>query len=67
MALRRAGKGYVLGGKADHPLNSWVGKPLMPDQPQSNGQTEGQITRLKLVNVGRAKLDLLEAQLIGAS
>ena len=38
-------------------------------QPWSNGQTEGQITKLKLVKrqmYGRAKLDLLEARLIGA-
>ena len=37
--------------------------------PWSNGQTEGQITRLKLIKrqmYGRAKLDLLEARLIGA-
>ena len=37
--------------------------------PWSNGQTEGQITRLKLVKrqmYGRAKLDLLHARLIGA-
>ncbi|WP_279596808.1 ISL3 family transposase [Methylobacterium sp. J-001] len=37
-------------------------------QPWSNGQTEGQITRLKLVKrqmFGRAKLDLIEARLIG--
>lgn len=36
----------------------------------SNGQTEGQITKLKFVKrqmYGRAKLDLLEARLIGAS
>ena len=36
----------------------------------SNGQTEGQITKLKLVKrqmYGRAKLDLLEARLIGAT
>jgi transposase len=35
----------------------------------SNGQTEGQITKLKLVKLqmyGRAKLDLLQARLIGA-
>ncbi|MCQ4189880.1 ISL3 family transposase [Methylocystis sp. NLS-7] len=35
----------------------------------SNGQTEGQITKLKLIKrqmYGRAKLDLLEARLIGA-
>lgn len=36
----------------------------------SNGQTEGQITKLKLVKrqmYGRAKLDLLQARLIGAT
>ena len=36
----------------------------------SNGQTEGQITKLKLVKrqmSGRGKLDLLQARLIGAS
>ena len=27
MALRRAGKGYVLGVKSDHAFNSWIGKP----------------------------------------
>lgn len=35
----------------------------------SNGQTEGQITKLKLIKhqiYGRANLDLLEARLIGA-
>ena len=38
--------------------------------PWSNGQTEGQVTRPKLVKrqmYGRAKLDLLEARLIGAA
>ena len=38
--------------------------------PWSNGQTKGQITKLKLVKrqmYGRAKLDLLEARLIGAT
>jgi SRSO17 transposase len=29
MALRRAGKGYVLGVDATHPFNSWIGKPLV--------------------------------------
>lgn len=36
--------------------------------PWSNGQTEGQITRLKLIKrqmYGRAKLDLLQARLVG--
>jgi transposase len=35
----------------------------------SNGQTEGQITKLKLIKrqmYGRANLDLLEARLVGA-
>ncbi|MGH7603951.1 MAG: ISL3 family transposase [Gemmatimonadaceae bacterium] len=39
-------------------------------QPWSNGQTEGQITKLKLVKrqmYGRAKIDLLQARLIGAA
>jgi SRSO17 transposase len=27
MALRRAGKGYVLGANATQPFNSWIGKP----------------------------------------
>lgn len=38
--------------------------------PWSNEQTEGQITRLKLIKrqmYGRAKLDLLQALLIGAT
>lgn len=38
-------------------------------EPWSNGQTEGHVNRLKLVKrqmYGRAKLDLLEARLIGA-
>jgi hypothetical protein len=38
-------------------------------QPWSNGQAEGQITKLKLVKrqmYGRAKIDLLQARLIGA-
>ena len=39
-------------------------------QPWSNGQTEDQINKLKLVKrqmYGRAKIDLLQARLIGAS
>ena len=35
----------------------------------SNGQTEGQVTKLKLVKrqmYGRAKIDLLQARLIGS-
>lgn len=39
-------------------------------EPWSNGQTEGEITKLKLVKrqmYGRAKIDLLQARLIGAT
>jgi DNA-binding NtrC family response regulator len=39
-------------------------------QPWSNGQTEGQVNRLKMVKrqmFGRAKVDPLEARLIGAA
>jgi transposase len=39
-------------------------------EPWSNGQTEGQITRLKLVKrqmYGRGRLDLLRARLVGAN
>ena len=39
-------------------------------EPWSNGQTQGQITKLKLVKrqmYGRGKLDLLQARLIGAA
>src|SRR5688572_21719173 len=39
-------------------------------EPWSNGQTEGQITKLKLVKrqmYGRGKLDLLQARLIKSS
>src|SRR5208282_2615957 len=39
-------------------------------QPWSNGQTEGHVNKLKMVKrqmYGRAKVDLLEARLIGAA
>ena len=39
-------------------------------EPWSNGQVEGQITKLKLVKrqmYGRGKLDLLQARVIGAT
>jgi len=39
-------------------------------QPWSNGQVEAQITKLKLVKrqmYGRAKIDLLQARLLGAA
>jgi transposase len=45
-----------------------VGAAIM--LPWSNGQTEGQITRLKLVRrqtYGGGKIDLLQARLIGAA
>jgi transposase len=39
-------------------------------EPWSNGQTEGQVNKLKLMKrqmYGRAKIDLLEARLLGAA
>jgi transposase len=39
-------------------------------EPWSNGQTEGQITKLKLVKrqmYGRAKIDLLQARLVATA
>ena len=39
-------------------------------KPRSNGQTEGQITRLELIKwqmYSRAKIDLLQARLVGAA
>ena len=39
-------------------------------EPWSNGQTEGQVNRLKVIKrqmYGRAKIDLLEARLIGSA
>lgn len=62
----------------DSPLSSFA-KGIIADrdavqaaiiQPWSNGQTEGQITKLKLVKrqmYGRANIDLLEARVIGAA
>ncbi len=62
----------------DSPLSSFA-KGIIADrhavqaaiiQLWSNGQTEGQITKLKLVKrqmYGRAKIDLLEARVIGAA
>lgn len=40
------------------------------EQPWSSGQVEGQINKLKMVKrqmYGRAKIDLLQARLIGSS
>lgn len=40
------------------------------NEPWSNGQTEGQVNKLKVIKrqmYGRAKIDLLEARLIGAT
>ena len=36
MALRRAGKGYVLGAKATRPFNSWLGKPEVAGAAEEN-------------------------------
>lgn len=50
-------------------MNNLVKEALM-DPCRDAGQTEGQITKLKLVKrqmYGRAKIDLLQARLIDAS
>ena len=57
--------GFARGLRADQPA---VAAALR--LPWSNGQTEGHITKLKLVKrqmYGRAKLDLLRARLLGAA
>jgi transposase len=57
--------GFALGLRADQAA---VAAALR--LPWSNGQTEGHITKLKLVKrqmYGRAKLDLLRARLVGAA
>src|SRR5512143_1797771 len=38
MALRRAGKGYVLGVSATHPFNSWGDKPLLAGTAEESAQ-----------------------------
>ncbi|HVJ34798.1 MAG TPA: ISL3 family transposase [Terriglobia bacterium] len=48
-------------------LPAWIDVAAALSEPWSNGQTEGQITKLKLVKrqmYGRAKLDLLRARLV---
>jgi SRSO17 transposase len=38
MALRRAGKGYVLGANATQPFNSWIGKPRVAGTAEAIAQ-----------------------------
>ena len=47
-ALRRAGKGYVLGVKTDHLFNSWIGKPPVAGTAEAiaNGLAPTAWTRL---------------------
>ena len=78
-AMIRSGKGGDLDAWIDHAMESPLASfatGIRADQnavaaaivePWSNGQTEGQITKLKLVKrqmYGRAKLDLLRARLV---
>jgi transposase len=78
-AMIRSGKGEELDAWIDRPIRSplaWFATGVRADQnavaaaivePWSNGQTKGQITKLKLVKrqmYGRAKLDLLRARLV---
>jgi transposase len=60
----------LLGSFAKGIVQDRAGVHAALTQPWSNGQTEGQNTRLKLVKrqmYGRAKLDLLQARLVGAT
>jgi len=60
----------LLGSFAKGIVQDRAGVHAALTQPWSNGQTEGQNTKLKLVKrqmYGRAKLDLLQARLIGAA
>lgn len=75
---KAAGLDPWIAAAIDSPLSSFA-KGIIADrdavqaaiiQPWSNGQTEGQITKLKLVKrqmYGRANIDLLEARVIGAA
>jgi transposase len=59
----------LLGSFAKGIVQDRAGVRAALTQPWSNGQTEGQNTKLKLVKrqmYGRAKLDLLRARLLGA-
>jgi transposase len=59
----------LLGSFANGIVQDRAGVQAALTQPWSNGQTEGQNTKLKLVKrqmYGRAKLDLLRARLLGA-
>jgi SRSO17 transposase len=38
MALRRAGRGYVLGVNATHDFNSWIGKPMVAGTAEAIAQ-----------------------------
>jgi len=60
----------LLGSFAKGIVQDRAGVQAALTQPWSNGQTEGQNTKLKLVKrqmYGRAKLDLLRARLLGAA
>jgi transposase len=60
----------LLGSFAKGIVQDRAGVHAALTQPWSNGQTEGQNTKLKLVKrqmYGRAKLDLLRARLLGAA
>lgn len=79
LMIRRKTEASFLGLSAPAPVSSPRSPAASPGTKQrsraaitlswSNGQTEGQITRLKLVRrqmYGRGKIDLLQARLIGA-
>jgi len=64
------GKASLLASFAEGIAKSEAAVRAAITQPWSNGQTEGQVNRLKMIKrqmYGRAKIDLLEARLIGAA
>ncbi len=65
--IERAGKG-LLASFARGVVRDLAAVRAALTLPWSNGQTEGQITKLKLVKrqmYGRGKIDLLQARLVG--
>lgn len=78
MMIRRKTAAELTSWRANTSLVASFGNGVVKDEaaaqaaitlPWSNGQTEGQITRIKLVRrqmYGRANIDLLQGRLIGA-
>jgi len=66
----REAKASLLASFATGIINDKAAVGAAITEPWSNGQTEGQVNRLKVLKrqmYGRAKIDLLEARLVGAA